>query len=495
MATTSATTRRAPGARVLATALAWAVCTLLPARAGEIPFDEIALRYLAEQGVEADAVGTVGVEELLARSFVRARIGLFEVHLPASAPARHSLAVKDSLLALCDLQERWLEWMEPTVGKPRDALKDVGTLRKEIERWKTGAGLGLGKLKEQGGGDLFELMGTKDSVLEAGGRFATFMASGAAVGVERPDPLPARLCLLPTRKDFVEFLAFAGHANQALRETFWQDAVAGWTMGFADDLQLIGLEYSASRGTPGAYERGEGMNERSPTGMQEQVVQLATNSLCEQFFGPRAPKAFSQGLAMNLVIDLYQEIVTRVDGDLRANQTMAREVFIPGGASEGGALPMLSAEGRWRELQGSDHFVSVLRAAQIEGAKNSEKTARSRVDCFALRSDDGGRIHVACAPLLGSAAAEQAVPPEEFRGDWLEFLRAYKSGFMYWLQNEALRKQSDERFAQLLTKLADTQGGGFEEAFAALYEVPLSGKAPDEDTLEGRFLAWLGKQK
>jgi len=463
---------------------------------GNARFQEIAQRYLAERGVEADAVGTVGVDDLLARSFVHARIGLFEVYTPESALAEHPLTIKTSLLALLDAQELWLEWMKPVLGKQRDALKDLGVVRKEIGRWKTGAGLGLAKLRNAGGGDLFVLAGTKENTLAAVDRFAAFMTSGAAAGVERAQPIPARLCLLPTRKDFVEFLAFAGFVNEAVRDTFWQDAVLDWTMGFVDDLQLIALEYSASQRSDGAYEQGEGMNDRSPTGMQEQVVQLAANSLCEQYFGPRAPKAFSQGLAMNIVIELYEEIVTRVDGDLRANQTMAREVFVPGGASEGGFLAMLSAESRWRELQGSDHFVSVLRAAQIEGRKKAERTSRSRADCFALRSENGGEVHVVCAPLLGSAAGDQARPPEDFQGDWLEFLRAYKSCFMYWLQHHALRKQSDKRFAELLQRLADTNGGGFEEVFIELYDnAPLSGPVADKDTLEGRFLIWLSKQK
>lgn len=456
-----------------------------------LPFDELARAFREDHEIAADA----SVEDLFETSFVHARVGLFVVYSPATATKDHPLALKDSLLALCDAQERWLEWMKPSIGKPRDALKDLGAVRKEIGRWKTGASQGLTKLRDHGGGELLELMGAKDSTLEASKRFATFMASGQAVGVERKAKTPARLCLLPTRKDFVEFAAFLGQSDSNLRGVFWQDAVADWTMGFADDVQLIALEYSASQRPSGVYEQGEGMNERSPTGMQEQVVQLGMNALCEQYFGPRAPKAFSQGLAMNLVIDLYQEIVTRVDGDLRANQTMAREVFIPGGASEGGFLPMLSAESRWRELQGSDHFVSVLRAAQIEGAKNAEKTSRNRVDCFALRSDNGGDIHVACAPLLGSAAADQAKPPEVFQGDWLEFLRAYKSGFMYWLQHHAQRKKADERFAELLTTLANPEGAGFEEAFAELYQAPLSGTEADQETLEGRFLAWLGKQK
>jgi hypothetical protein len=463
---------------------------------GHDRFREIAERYLAERGVEADAASRVKVDDLMARNFVHARVGLFEVHLPDSALADHAQTIKDALLALLDAQELWLEWMEPVLGKQRDALKDLAAVRKEIGRWKTGAGLGLSKIRDAGGNDLFALAGSKEKPVEAAARFADFMTSGAAVGVERDKKIPARLCLLPTRKGFVEFLAFAGYANDAVRETFWQDAVLDWTMGFVDDLQLIALEYSAAHRPEGVYEQGEGMNERSPTGMQEQVVQLAANSLCEQFFGPRAPKAFSQGLSMNLVIELYHEIVTRVDGDMRANQTMAREVFVPGGASEGGFLGMLSAESRWREQQGSDYFVSVLRAAQIEGQKNAERTSRKRTDCFALRSDKGGDIHVVCAPLLGSAAATQAQPPENFQGDWAEFLRAYKSCFMYWLQHQALRKKSDERFAELLQRLADPEGGGFEEAFVGLYDgAPLSGEAADDDTLEGRFLVWLGKQK
>jgi hypothetical protein len=385
--------------------------------------------------------------------------------------------------------------MQPVIGKPKEAAKDLETLQRWVDRWKVGAGQGFAKVREAAGLDLFALAEAREAELAAGERFAAFMASGAAAGIERAEADPARLCLAPTRKDFVELLALAGYVQPDARAAYWHDGMADWAMGFVGNLQVVALEYAAVNRPKGVYEQGEGMNERSPSGMQEQVVQLAMNGLAEQYFGPRAPKAFSQGLAMNMVIDLYQEIVTRVDGDLRSNRTMDIEVFVPGGASEGGMMPGLSADSRWRELQGSDHFVSVLRLAQVEGARNSDRTARNREDCFALRSDDGGEIHVLCAPMLGSAAAERAAPSERFRGDHQEFLRAYKSGFMYWLREHALRKDAEERFARLLQRLADPSGSGFEAAFAELYDgAPLSAPDAGDATLEGRFLVWLSKQ-
>jgi hypothetical protein len=485
------------GVRAIARAALALGLTAAAGRAGDIPFDQLAQRFVEEHGLAVSESGPVGVDAALERAFVHVRLGLFEVYFPATDLATTSDRLKDSALALLDEQELFLEWMEPVIGKPREAAKDLDTLRRWVRSWKTVSGQGLAKLRDAGGGDLYVLTEAKEPVTTAGARFATYMASGAPVGVERAQPTPARLCLMPTRKGFVELLAFAGRSDPALRPTFWQDAVADWTMAFLNDLQIVALEYAARTNQKGVYERGEGMNEGSPTGMQEQVVQLATNGLCEQYLGARAPKAFSQGLAMNLVIDLYDEIVTRVDGDLRANATAPIEVFIPGGASEGGVLPGISAESRWRELQGSDHFVSVLRLAQQEGAKNAGRSSeRNRPDCFAIRSDNGGDIHVVCAPLLGSAAAESTKPPEAFQGDYREFLRAYKSCFMYWLQHHAVRKKADERFAELLQRIADPQGGGFEEAFAALYDgVPLSGKEGDQATLEEQFLAWLSRQK
>jgi hypothetical protein len=240
------------------------------------------------------------------------------------------------------------------------------------------------------------------------------------------------------------------------------------------------------------------MNERDPDVMQQQVVQLATNGLFLDHYGERVPGAFVGGLSMNLVVDAYGQVNTRVDGDTRSKQTSARDIFIPGAPSEGGFLAKNSAETRWRENHGSDHFLPMLQSAQEEGGSEA-RNEKNKPACFSIRDDAGGGKHVVKAPFLGGSAVAVALPPESFRADYYEFLRAYKSGFIHWLQTAAVgpEKASRERFAQLLRKLADPNlSAGFEAVFQEVYEgLPLSNADADKDCLEGRFLRWLPRAK
>jgi hypothetical protein len=201
---------------------------------------------------------------------------------------------------------------------------------------------------------------------------------------------------------------------------------------------------------------------------------------------------------MNLVIDVYGVVNTRVDGDTRSKFTAARDIFVPGGQSEGGQLAKHSAETRWRENQGRDHFLPMLKRAQDEAAPLA-KNEKNKLACFAVRADSGGGAHLVRAPFLGAVAADSKPPPDAYKPDWAEFLRAYKSAFIHWLQTAAAgnEKASGERFALLLRKLADPNlASGFEAVFQEVYEgAPLSQAEAGKDCLEGRFLAWLSRQK
>jgi hypothetical protein len=227
-------------------------------------------------------------------------------------------------------------------------------------------------------------------------------------------------------------------------------------------------------------------------------VQLAMNGLFLDHYGERVPSAFVGGLSMNLVVDTYGVVNTRVDGDTRGRVAGKREVFIPGGNSEGGFLSKNSAETRWRENYGKDHFLPALKLAQEEGGEEA-KQDKNKPACFAVRDDAGGAKHVVRAPFLGSAAAESKPPPDTFVGDWSEFLRAYKSGFIYWLQTAAVgnEKASRERFATLLRKLSDpATANDFEKVVAEVYDgAPLSSAEVGKECLEGQFLRWLPKGK
>jgi hypothetical protein len=319
------------------------------------------------------------------------------------------------------------------------------------------------------------------------------------VGPGREQPIPVSLVFAPSRQDFVEFVYFAGWLLPDVRPQVWIDSVADWTQCFVRDAQVIGLQYNLPGRQPTDYTSGTWMYEGEAAIMKQQVVQLAVNALFMQHYGGRVPAAFVGGLSMNLVVDSFGEVNTRVDGDTRSKITAARDIFIPGAPSAGGSLPKNSAETRFRENHGRDHFLPVLRITQEEGGSEVKANDKNKIACFAVRDDGGGGKYVVRAPFLGSAAVETKPPPPQFVGDWGEFTRAYKSAFIYWLQTAAAgkEKESREKFAMLLRKLADPNlATDFEAVFQELYAgAPLSNAEVDKNCLEGQFLRWLPKSR
>ena len=258
----------------------------------------------------------------------------------------------------------------------------------------------------------------------------------------------------------------------------------------------MALQFSAPGRADDDYAAGVSLDYDVPNGMEQQTVQHAMNSLCDNYFGDSIPFSFAGGMAVNLVVDLYGECNTRVDGDLSERRTQAREVFVPGGASSGGILPKLSAQSRWRIDHGADHFVAPLRVSQAEGAKGKQRR-EGKFQHFRLESKSGGKRMSIKGPYLGAAAAQGDVPPPAFNGDYLEFLRSYRTCFVHWLRTTSQKgkRPSAPKFAQLLAELAQDDAADIELAFARVYGVPLSSAELDVDVLEGSFLRWLQKQK
>ena len=197
-----------------------------------------------------------------------------------------------------------------------------------------------------------------------------------------------------------------------------------------------------------------------------------------------------------MIIELYGACHTRLDGDARSKRTEKREIFIRGGRSEGGELPQNVAESRWRQDYGKHHYLRVLKQVQRSGA-SSDKRNRHKYNSFLLMGDDAGARFIAHAPLLGPPKGEPESPPDNVYGDYREFVRAYKTGFLFWLRTSAVgsRTKSEQAFAKLLMEI--TRGG--EEAslsatIEAEYGVPLSDPGVTPDSLEGQFVKWLAKQ-
>ncbi len=467
---------------MLSALIAIGLSTLAP----QVPFEKAATEFLNTHGYAGKKADEVEFDAVLEKHFVAAHLGLFDVRFPVEGLEKHASELTKCAQALLGAQEHLLDWLKPNGTDQKAVREDL----KAIQKWVGGLREAqLQKLKDGAGKDWMDLLPCPDATKAAQKELAEALGSGSILATKRDAPESLRLVLEPTRKGFVELVCFAGWQNEADRGLYWADGVTSWMSAFVRADQVIALEYSVAGAPPNDYGQGTAMGESLP----QQVVQLALNLVFERFYADRAPSAFVQGLSMNLVIELFGEVNTRVDGDTRGRQTQKREVFVPGGNADGGRLGKNSADTRWRELQGADHFLKILKLAQKEGGE-ADKKAKNRLACFGLRDDKGTDVRAVTAPFFGAAAGDKQVP-ESYQGDFAECLRAYKSAFLYWMQTQAggPDKKSREKFAQFLCKLADPAAGAdFEAVFAQVYEgVALSNAECDKNCLEGRFLAWL----
>lgn len=428
--------------------------------------------------------------------FVSLPVGAFEllVRRAELADERRVEAFQELCTALLDVQGAWRGWQ----GEP-DARgvsgKQLEKDRKEAERWiAKWKPKQLAQLADDAGQDLFEATRAKDSTRESVERLRTALAPDP--GGEGGAGAPVRMVLLSDRARFFEMLCLAGELRPDQRAALWVDGAHQWTNFTVDSTLFVALEFAAVGAPAADYARGTSMNAATPTGMQQQVAHLALQQLFDRAYGDVLPPELAAGLTLELLIDVFGEANTRVDGDLVGNETSARSVFVPGGRSEGGLLPKNSAESRWREKQGSEHFLGVLRQSQRDGA--SEAGASRSVRHFLLRSEDERRRYALLAPVFAIPEEGTDPVPAEVLGDYAEFLRAYRSGFLFWLRTEGggSKKRSGERFTELLRRIADpSEQGDLGEAFRATYEAPLSDPTAGEDSLEGRFLEWLSKRR
>ena len=456
----------------------------------DLPFEDMVRELLAETGFEEASNATFEVDALLGKSFVGARVGLFDAYLWGESAGEKAWATDFETVVreLIATQLLWVEWSSPG-GVPEDVAKDARKVDAWVKSWSAG---GLKKAAKTGG-DLYALLDAREDVVEAAGRFADFMGKGESLGLGRSRAVHEPVLYVPERRRFLQFLALAGWLRPELQGLFWDQSVVRWTNFYVDRYKVVCYLFAAEKeGDPLA---GRSMNHDAKDGLQQQVIQLADLQLLDHYYGARIPPSLAGGLALNMVIERYGEANTRVDGDLNERRTEAREIFIPGGNSEGGWLPKFEADSRWRlKDQGADYFLSELKESQAEGAKTGK--ARDKVRHFELMNDDQTRQHVVSGPFLGPEAQESATPPAAFEGDYQEFLRAYRTCFVYWLRTKSMGKESAGAFDRLLQELAGVADATeVPEVFGEVYGKPLSSKVLDRDSLEGAFLAWLPRGK
>ncbi len=464
-----------------------------PLRADEIPFEDLAHKAL-ERMAPADAnPETLSLEDAFAHSSVHLRLGLFEVFLGRASAQRKDVAghYLRALGTLLDLQRAWLAWLAP-LQRFEQAEEDLDTLEQWVGKLKAGRIQALAR--GEGEAELLTGLEASDRVREAAERLAVFMGSGACLGLDREDQAEP-LVLAADRTEFIELLAFCGWLYPYLRDVYWNDDISTWTSCYVDRYKFIAMEF-AGAGAHASWMAGTPMDEYAEDGFAQQVTQLAANSLIDDYFGGRIPPSLAGALSVNLTIDVFGMCDTRVDGDLRSRRTEAYEIFIPGGNSDGGWLPAVAADSRWREKQGKDHFIGILKTSQKDGAARMAR-AKGKLTHFGLENDGKTKHMAVSAPFLGSAALGAATPPEEFVGDYKEFLRSYRSCFIYWLREKSQGKAraSEEAFARWLLHLAADEELALEPSLQDSFGAPLSAAEVTPEVLEGAFLAWLRRAK
>jgi len=468
--------------------------------ANDLLFDKLARRWLERQEYDsAEALG-VGLEEVLKRRLTRLEWGALDLRMPPEALAdpRWCRRITGSLDALLEAQTEFLRWLAgpASAASTREIARDTKAHVKELKKWLKGLKpRHFADLQALRGKDLIDVLQPKPSVVEALRAFNAYLVRGGPLQ-RKVELRRARIIFQPTRRDLVEFACTVGLLRPKLREFFWVSGLENWTVFDFDGTRVVGMQYAGPKAEDD-YTDAIAMDGRNKNALFEHVVQLGVRSLMESVSRGKIEPLLAGGLANELVIELYGEVDTRSDGDLRSRSTLARSVFVPGANSSGGFLPPASADSRWRSDKGKHHFQRVLKRAQKGGGKR----ARSRTDklsSFRLITDDESDKFVIQAPFLGPQAL--APPPAKFFGDYAELLRAYRAGFLYWLRTEAggKRGESGKLFSELLRASTDPrERRDLAQLFEETYGTALSAGGPGElfesDSLEGRFLVWLSK--
>lgn len=450
-------------------------------------YEERTRTLLAELGVPDASSSTFEFGETLDKAFVRADLGLYQLYGPNLDFGRNDAAKNYRKVAgeLLRLQGHFLGWLDPEEQSFEEQRSDLSLVGRWVDSWSD---RDLLAAAQDGGGNLLDVLEADEGTREAVQRLASSMGRGEPLGLERSDSEPEVIVLVNDRMRYMRFLAFAGWVRPGLQGIFWSPTTSSWTNFFLDGRNYYASKYHGGDENPD----GISMETRAKDALEQQIVQLATNALLDNWYGAKISPTLANGLSVNLVVDLYGECNTRVDGDLRERRTEAVEIFIPG-VLDDGYLPKQLADSRWRiKHQGGNRFVDELKRSQKEAAKElRERTSFS----FMLEDDNGAREVTIRAPFMGPSEDGVQLPGEDFYGDFEEFSRAYRTCFFDWLRRHSMGKDEDaarESFGLLLRAFA--RGSSTEDvlgAFQEVYEAPLSSPELSEEALETRFLEWL----
>jgi hypothetical protein len=465
-----------------------------PAGDPPVPFAEFADGFRKAHHIEVSDGAGFDAPALLARDWVGERLGVVDLLYPRAGLEAKPRQEELRGVAACviDLQALWLEWFgngEAAVSARADLLA--------LKKWIAGAKFQSARLSEPSLG-LLAVLAAGEKELAAAARAAAAFEDGSALGYKPRGEVRWKVMVAPTRKEFLDLVAFFGWADPDNRASFWDNGAARWSECYWNQVQVLSLEDPPGKPNPASPWEGVTMNLKAPTGVVEHVATRAAHTLCTTFFGYTLEAAFESGLAQNTAIALYGRNNSRSGGSGRGNSVDGWSMFIPGGSKHGGHLPGFSADSPWRGTAGADWFVKPLKDSQRVASKDASR-GTEKTSTFELTATDNVKKHFVRAPFLGRAAETQPVPSAEFLPDYREFFRAYKSCFVHWLFEEAggkSAKLSHAKLAELLRSVATAaEGANFEDLLAACYGMAWSGPEAKPESLEWNFLSWLSRQK
>jgi hypothetical protein len=461
------------------------------ARAGDVDFAHLADQYLAAHPIEGKRPGDIGLQDIIDTYYVTADVGAFEVKFPRSFMSDKPVTddFKGVVTALLDLQSLWLDWVKASGDGVAQARTDLASLKQFMKNARVTGG--ATKVP-----DFFAAFGGSEQIEPVVKRFRDSYRSGSAYGFTPHSSYPQTILISPNREDFTALAALLGHFEESGRSLYWNQGLISWTEFGWNDLQILAIQYPPVKPRGDDLSEGIAMNSREPTGLMQHIAQRAGVALCWYCFGKALDPAVELGIAQTLVVDLYKQNNTRSGGGGRGNETAGMTAFIPGGNSNGGALPPTNAESSWRSTLGTDYFEKPLKDAQ-KAAVKAAKSAEEKALYFTLRSDDTSKRFFVRAPFFGTAAQGKELPPPEFLVDYQEFFRAYKTSFIHWMRETGAPKpaESHDKFAELLRKVAEVAGAAtFEELVKEVYGEALSASDSSAPSLEWSYLAWLAKK-
>ena len=278
-----------------------------------VPHEEFAHAYLAARGLSADDDPRfIDIEGLIAAEFVHIDVGLYDLRFPIEDLAEEESAtnLREIVLALIRSQELFHDWLKPAAGPQKDARSDIASLRSWVKKWTPRR---MAKAAGKAGGDLFRALAPKSDVLEAQQRFSSWMRSGGPVALTRDDPVASRIMLMPTRPRFLEFVCFAGWYYARIQDVFWDDGLGTWLGCRVQKTQVMALQFASPDISEGDFELGLPLNYKHPTVMQQHAVHFGTQALFDNYFGDTLPGFLSTGLALNMVIEQFGEVMRVIE--------------------------------------------------------------------------------------------------------------------------------------------------------------------------------------